>query len=204
MTSPLRIGITGGIGAGKSIVCEVFKLHKIPVYDADGAARRLINTDQFLRKEIINLFGTQAYVDNKLDNKFVGKIAFNNPEKLDLLNKAVHPRVGKDYDAWAGRQSSAYTLKEAALLFETGSYKHLDKVILVSAPTEVRIDRVLKRDPHRSVTDIEAIMNKQWPESKKADLADFIVVNDNHQMVIPQVLEIHQKILELANGEIRR
>lgn len=198
MSSPLRIGITGGIGAGKSIVCEVFKLLKVPIYNADNAARRLLNTDPSLQKEVISLFGNQAYIDRKLNNKFVGEVAFNNPEKLNLLNQAVHPRVAIDYDAWTNQQISAYTLKEAALLFETGSYRQLDQVILVSAPTEVRVNRVLKRDPHRSAADIEAIMNKQWTESKKADLADFVIVNDDQQMVIPQVLKIHQKILGLA------
>jgi len=195
MSNILKVGITGGIGAGKSMVSRIFKLLNIPVYDADSRARWLMNHDPDLRKGIIGLFGPEAFTEAGLNRPFIARQTFNDETRLNQLNALVHPAVGNDYQTWEKTQKSPYTLKEAALLYEAGSFQQLNLIIVVSAPEEVRIQRVLKRDPHRTREDIEAIIHKQWPQEKKEELADFIIYNDGGQLVIPQVLSIHEKII---------
>ena len=190
-----KVGITGGIGAGKSIISKIFKLLGIPVYDADSRAKWLMNHESGLKKEIINLFGAEAYTSEGLNRTFIAKQTFNNQSKLEQLNALVHPAVGKDYVDWEKEQKSPYTLKEAALLFEAGSFKDLDLIIVVSAPEELRIERVLKRDTHRTREDIKAIISKQWPQREKEEKANFVIENDGSSLIIPQVLKIHEKIL---------
>lgn len=187
--------MTGGIGAGKSIVCQVFAVLGIPVYDADSRAKWLMDHDPALRAAIIRIFGDEAYTDGKLNRVFIGKKAFHQPALLTELNGAVHPAVGRDYKSWLSDQSTPYTIKEAALLFETGSFRELDRIIVVSAPGEIRTHRVLSRDPHRNESDVKAIMEKQWPEEKKVEKADFRIVNDDRQLVVPQVLKIHEDLI---------
>ncbi|MEP2609637.1 MAG: dephospho-CoA kinase, partial [Cyclobacteriaceae bacterium] len=139
---PIRIGITGGIGAGKSIVTKIFSTLGVPIYDADSRAKALMNSDAELMFEIKNIFGEQAYVKGELDRSYVAKRAFENKELLNRLNGVVHPAVGMDYASWVeAHQDASFTLKEAALLFETGQYKDLDKIILIVAPEELRIKR---------------------------------------------------------------
>ncbi len=191
-----KVGITGGIGAGKSIVSKVFKLLGIPVYDADERAKYLMNHHEELRDEIIREFGEQAYKDGGLNRSYLATHVFNDEKKLKILNGLVHPRVGEDYRNWLNEHRlSPYTLKEAALLFEAGTYKQLDKVIFVSAPEKIRIERVLLRDPHRTADDIKKIIHTQWPEEKKKELADFVINNDNDHLVIPQILKFHNKMI---------
>ena len=190
-----KVGITGGIGAGKSIISKIFKLLGIPVYDADLRAKWLMNHESGLKKEIINLFGAEAYTSEGLNRTFIAKQTFNSQSKLEQLNALVHPAVGKDYVYWEKEQKSPYTLKEAALLFEAGSFKDLDLIIVVSAPEELRIERVLKRDTHRTREDIKAIISKQWPQHEKEEKANFVIENDGSSLIIPQVLKIHEKIL---------
>ena len=190
-----KVGITGGIGAGKSTISKIFKLLGIPVYDADSRAKWLMNHESGLKKEIINLFGVEAYTSEGLNRTFIAKQTFNNQSKLEQLNALVHPAVGKDYIDWEKEQKSPYTLKEAALLFEAGSFKDLDLIIVVSAPEELRIERVLKRDAHRTREDIKAIISKQWPQREKEEKANFVIENDGSSLIIPQVLEIHERIL---------
>ena len=197
MSNTLKVGITGGIGAGKSMVSRIFKLLNIPVYDADSRARWLMNHDPGLRKGIIGLFGPEAFTDAGLNRTYIAQQTFSDKTRLNQLNALVHPAVGTDYHTWEKNQKSPYSLKEAALLYEAGSYQQLNLVIVVSAPEEIRIQRVLKRDPHRTKEDIEAIISKQWSQEKKEELADFIIYNDGGQLVIPQVLSIHEKIMAL-------
>lgn len=198
MISDLKVGITGGIGAGKSIVSKVFKVLGIPVYDADTRAKWLMNYEQAVKSKIIESFGTKAYKKDELDREFIGAETFHNPDKLKILNAIVHPAVGEDYKQWAESQKSPYTLKEAALIFEAGSYKGLDRIIVVTAPSEIRIARVLRRDAHRSKKDIEAIMVRQWPEEEKIARADYIIKNDGREMILPQILSIDKALKELA------
>ncbi len=189
-----KVGITGGIGAGKSIISRIFKQLGISVYDADSRAKWLMNHDKNLKKEIIHLFGPDAYTEEGLNRTFIARQTFNNHSNLEKLNALVHPAVGNDYSTWEQEQKSPYTLKEAALLFEAGSFKDLDQIIVVSAPEELRIERVLTRDTHRTRKDIDAIISKQWPQAKKEEKADFVINNDGQSLVIPQVLSIHEKI----------
>lgn len=191
----LQVGITGGIGSGKSLVCRIFQSLGTPVYDADSRARALMNTDNVLVDQIKKEFGDAAYIDGSLNRKYIAEKAFGHPEKLKALDNLVHPRVALDYERWTKQQSGPYVIKEAALLYEAGSYKTLDKIIVVSAPEELRIKRVMSRDPQRSEQMIRDIMKNQMPESEKLARADFIVVNDESRLVIPQVIAIHQRLL---------
>lgn len=198
---PLKIGITGGIGAGKSIICRIFSTIGVSVYDADSRAKWLMNNDPELQKKIIEIFGEDAYKDGLLNRAQIAKIAFKAPDLLQKLNNLVHPRVGNDYQQWVqAHAAEAYTLKEAALLLEAGSYKELDKIIVVSAPEKIRTERVLTRDTHRTPEDVQNIMNKQWTEEEKLQYADFVIKNDGTELVIPQVMKIHQQLMKQAGG----
>lgn len=193
MKRPLLIGITGGIGSGKSIACKVFRTFGIPTYDADSRARWLMNHDEHLRAEVKGLFGVESYKNGELDRTYIGQRAFHSPELLEKLNSLVHPAVAKDFETWVqDNLSHPYLVKEAALLFETGSYTQLDQTVLVTAPEDVRIARVLKRDPHRTRQDVEAIMARQMDEEAKKKLADHVLVNDGQHMLLPQILELHE------------
>ena len=192
----MQAGITGGIGSGKSLVCKVFQCLGVPVYDADSRARTLMTTDEFLVNQIKKKFGDKAYnPDGSLNRKHIGEAAFGNPNKLKILDSLVHPSVAIDYERWVKQQSHPYVIKEAALLYEAGSYKSLDKIIVVSASEDLRIKRVTARDPQRSEQMIRDIIKNQMPESEKVSRADFVVVNDESQLVIPQVIAIHQHLL---------
>lgn len=197
--SPFRVGITGGIGSGKSTACRIFhEALGIPIFYADIWAKKLINYDPDLRKGIIDLFGSEAYTpDGAYNRPFVAKIAFSDPAKLAALNALVHPAVEAESLEWHQHQaelSCPYTLKEAALLVESGGYKHLDFMIVVTAPETLRIQRVMDRD-RLTEEEVRARMRRQLPEEDKLKLADFILINDGLQMLLPQVWAIHQAIL---------
>ena len=194
MHQPVQIGITGGIGSGKSLVCRIFHVLGVPVYDADSRAKKLMTTDGILINQIKKEFGTLSYYeDGTLNRELLGKNVFNNPEMLARLNSLVHPRVALDYSQWTQEQSGVkYCLKEAALLFEAGSYQSLDKIIVVAAPDELRIKRVLQRDRHRNRADVEKIINNQMPQEEKIKKADFVINNDETELVVPQVLKLHE------------
>ena len=194
MHQPVQIGITGGIGSGKSLVCRIFHVLGVPVYDADSRAKKLMTTDGILINQIKKEFGTLSYYeDGTLNRELLGKNVFNNPEMLARLNSLVHPRVALDYSEWTQEQSGVkYCLKEAALLFEAGSYQSLDKIIVVAAPDELRIKRVLQRDRHRNRADVEKIINNQMPQEEKIKKADFVINNDETELVVPQVLKLHE------------
>lgn len=195
-SAPLKIGVTGGIGSGKSLVCKIFSLLEIPVYNADARAKWLTNNSPVIKEHIIEKFGKEAYNQQGLDRDYIVNIVFNDPERLQELNSIIHPEVGKDYDHWVNENNTApYLINEAALMFESGSYKKLDKVINVSAPESLRIQRVLRRDPFRSEKEIKAIIAKQLHESERQERADYNIFNDEKQLLIPQVLNLHQKFM---------
>lgn len=191
------IGITGGIGSGKSIVCKVFELLGVPVYYADTRANWLTNNDLQLKKEIKELLGRQAYDENgQYNRKWVASQVFDNPELLKMLNMLIHPRVFDDTQKWlALHQNQPYIVREAAISNAAGNGNDLDKIIVVSCPTEVRIKRIQQRDPQRSNEQIRAIIARQKTEKEFSEIADYQIINDNTQLVLPQILFIHQTIL---------
>lgn len=191
----LRIGITGGIGSGKSIVSRLFHALGVPVYDADTRARWVMENDPALRQELTAAFGPDTYDSTgRLNRPALAGTVFRNPALLAQLNALVHPHVGTDFERWAAVQQQAghpYVLKEAALLFEAGSYKQLDCIITVFAPLPVRQARVLRRDPHRTAADVDAIVAKQLSEEEKMQRADYVLVNDDVRPLLPQALALH-------------
>jgi dephospho-CoA kinase len=193
--NPFQVGITGGIGSGKSLVCKIFGLLGVPVYDADSHAKGLMTTDGILISQIKKEFGDLSYhPDGSLNRAWLGEHVFLSEEKLQKLNSFVHPRVAADYENWLrGHSQDPYVVKEAALLYESGSYSVLDKIIVVSAPEALRRKRVLHRDAHRTVEQFQGIVEKQMPEDEKLKRADYIIVNDDTTMVIPQVLKLHSE-----------
>nr|WP_262898572.1 dephospho-CoA kinase [Dawidia soli] len=193
----MQIGITGGIGSGKTLVTKIFACLGIPVYDADSHAKELMTTDGILISQIKKEFGDLSYLtDGTLNRKYLGEVVFNQQEKLDILNSLVHPRVRQDFAQWTDRyREKPYVIREAALLFETGVYRLLDRTIVVYAPEDVRIRRVMKRD-NRPEAQVRAIIRKQLSEEEKKALADDIIYNDDSILVIPQVLELHHRLLQ--------
>ncbi|MBV6440325.1 MAG: dephospho-CoA kinase [Haliscomenobacteraceae bacterium CHB4] len=191
----LRVGITGGIGSGKTTVCRIFGALGIPVYYADEWAKWLIGHDETIKKGIIEIFSAAAYSpEGEYDRAYVARIVFENKEKLGALNALVHPAVERHSRQWHEQQAKTgvpYTLREAALMIESGSYQFLDYLIVVTAPKALRIQRVMQRDdiPEEQV---RARMASQMPEEKKVELADFVIVNDGVRMLIPQVWQIHR------------
>lgn len=190
----LKVGITGGIGSGKSTVTKVFQVLGIPVYYADDAAKKLMNEDESIKTQLQQLFGKETYVDGKLNRKYLSALVFNNEKKLAQLNAIVHPATIKDAEQWMQQQPTPYAIKEAALIFESGAQAELDCVIGVFAPELLRIQRVIKRD---SITrqEVEARMEKQMDESIKMGLCDYVITNDEHELVIPQVVNIHEALI---------
>ena len=191
----LQIGITGGIGSGKSIVAAVFNCLGIPVYDADSHAKALMTTDGILKDAIQKEFGTLSFTEQgQLNRQYLAKEVFPHPEKLKRLNQLVHPRVAEDYHLWMSAQASksvSYVIKEAALLYDSGSNLLLDKVVVVTAPEELRKQRIRTRD-HRSDFEIEQIIKRQMPQEEMEAKADHVIVNDGKQLIIPQVLRLNQ------------
>lgn len=196
----LRVGLTGGIGSGKSTVAQIFEVLGIPVYYADTAAKRLMNEDPELKLAITNTFGKQAYANNMLDRKFISSIVFSDPSKLDLLNAIVHPATKKDGEAWMQGQTTPYAIHEAALIFEAKVSERLDKVIGVSSPLELRIRRATQRDKVER-DEILRRMSQQMDEDLKMSKCDFILINDEQQLLLPQVLDLNEKLIALSKQE---
>ncbi len=191
----IRVGLTGGIGSGKSTVARVFEVLGIPVYYADEATRQLMNTDEILKKEIINNFGEESYSNGQLNRPYIASIVFNDKEKLELLNALTHPATIRHANAWMQQQTSPYVIKEAALIFESGSAENLDYVIGVSAPKPLRIQRVMERD-HISAEEVQKRMSRQLSEEMKMKLCDFVLVNNDSDLLTPQVLALHEQLLK--------
>lgn len=196
----LKAGITGGIGSGKTTVCQVFETLGIPVFYADEAARMLMEQDPALIAAITALFGPEAYLSGRLNRPYIAQAAFGRPELLQELNQLTHPatiRYGKE---WMARQTASYALKEAALFFESGSDADMDVMIGVSAPEELRLQRAMQRD-HAPAEKIRERMARQMDEAEKMKRCDYIIHNDGVQPIIPQVLELHRQLLEKAKGK---
>ncbi|HET8753699.1 MAG TPA: dephospho-CoA kinase [Salinimicrobium sp.] len=184
------IGLTGGIGSGKSTVAGFFKELGVPVYIADEEAKRLMDSSPEVHKELEKLFGHKVFKNCIPDRKFIASRVFNDPEKLHALNAIIHPRVKAHFLEWTRTQQADYAIYEAAILFETGSYKNCDKTILVTAPYEERITRLLKRD-HSTIEEIAARMKNQWTDERKSFLADFVINNVDLAVTWEEVRKIH-------------
>ncbi|MUP46992.1 dephospho-CoA kinase [Gramella sp. BOM4] len=193
------VGLTGGIGSGKTTVAGFFKDLQVPVYIADDAGKRLMKTSEEIRNKIISLFGQAAYDGNQPDRKYIASRVFNDAEQLQKLNQIIHPAVETDFREWVSRQEAKYVIYEAAILFETGSYKKCDLSILVTAPQKLRIERLQKRD-QSTKDEIRQRMDNQWSDEKKAELADFIIKNEELKDTRLQVEHIHNKILKAGQN----
>lgn len=194
----LKIGLTGGIGSGKTTIAHIFEVLGIPVYYADEAAKTLMNEDPELRRQIQELFGPEAYKKEELDRRFLAGLVFSDPEKLHRLNEVVHPATQKDGDRWMSRQKTPYAIKEAALIFEAGLDPSFDYIIGVTAPEPLRISRVIKRDQSSREKVLQRI-RQQMDEEEKIKRCDFVIVNDEEQAVLPQVLGVHEILLAKVN-----
>ncbi len=196
----LKIGITGGIGTGKSTICEIFALLGVPVYYADQAAKTLMATNSGLKQQLITTFGTATFTSKgELDTKYVANKVFNDENALQQLNALVHPIVLADFEKWCSQQHTPYILKEAALLIESGSYKQCDYTILVESPIALRINRLLNRDKS-SEAQIRARIANQLPDEEKAKLANFLILNDEKHLLIPQIIALHTQFLIGSSG----
>ncbi len=185
----LRVGITGGIGSGKTTVSKIFEVLGVPVYYADDASKRLMNENEELKQLLQQHFGKETYTNGELNRKYLSSIVFNNPSKLALLNSIVHPATIKDATEWMQKQTAPYTIKEAALIFESGSQAGLDKVIGVYAPAAMRISRAMQRD-NISREEVISRMSKQIDEAIKMRLCDYVITNDEQELLVPQVLKL--------------
>jgi dephospho-CoA kinase len=190
----IKVGITGGIGSGKSTVCKVFRIMGVPVFEADIVAKQLMNSDPSLRIQLIHLFGSSVYqADQTINRKYLAGIVFNNPSLLGKLNEAVHPAVRKSFDEWYLNQDSPYVIHEAAILFESGFYKMMDKTITVVTDESERIERVVNRD-HITDEMVRQRINNQWTDEQRIKLADFVIGNNDDELIIPQIIEIDKKL----------
>ena len=196
----LRIGITGGMGAGKSTVCKIFSQIGISIYDADSRAKWLMNNDSELKEAVRTSFGWDSYTrKDDLNRDYLAKVVFNNEEKLKNLNSIVHPAVMKDFELWTQEhKDEPYSLKEAALLFESDSYKNLHKVIVINSPIETRIERVVKRD-HVKREDVLKRIENQSTDRERMEKADWIIYNDGINSLIEQAMKIHRQILGIRD-----
>ena len=195
----LRIGLTGGIGSGKSTVAQIFEVLGIPVFYADVEARRIMNEDKGLKEELLKHFGTEAYKNDELNRAYIASIVFNDQEKLELLNSLTHPVTMQYGNDWMLKQTTPYAIHEAALIFEANVNKRLDYVIGVYAPLQLRINRAMNRD---QVTEEEVLkrINRQIDEDRKMKLCDFILINDEKEMLTTQVLKLHEELLKLSSS----
>ncbi len=190
----LKIGITGGIGSGKSMVCQVFQSLGIPVFNADEAARFLMEHDDVLVNNIRSLLGNEVYVNGRLDRERVAEMVFADPALLGQLNQLVHPATVKYANEWMEKQHAPYLIKEAAIFFESGNYTEMQAMVGVYAPRELRLTRAMNRG---NITEekVLSIMNNQMDENEKMAKCDYIITNDDKTAVLPQVLQLHQALL---------
>ena len=190
----LKIGLTGGIGSGKSTVAKIFETLGVPVYNADEEAKKMMKSDEELKASLINNFGAETYKDGLLDRKYLAAIVFNDDHKLELLNSLIHPATIRDASEWIKKQKSPYVIKEAALIFEAGAADMLDMIIGVSAPHELRIKRVMNRDGV-SREEVLKRMSSQLDDEVKMKRCDFVITNDEKSLIIPQVLSLHSQFI---------
>ncbi|PRY41831.1 dephospho-CoA kinase [Spirosoma oryzae] len=203
MKAMLRIGVTGGIGSGKSLVCRVFASLGIPVYMADDRAKWLTENDPILKADIMRVLGTMAYDTlGRYNRSWVASQVFSNPDLLQRLNAVIHPRVWADTADWVAQQThTPYVIKEAALMKAASPEVGIDQVVVVESPLALRIERIRQRDPHRSVDDIQRIIANQISDEQRRQFADHILLNDESQLLLPQIWSLHQQFLARVQSE---
>jgi dephospho-CoA kinase len=189
------VGLTGGIGSGKTTVAKAFAAIGIPVYIADEEAKKLMRTSKVIKRKLIALFGNEVYIDNELNKPFIANIIFNDKNYLEKMNAIVHPRVARHFNKWLLKQNAPYVIKEVAILFENGGHKLCDFIVTVTAPKKLRISRLISRDK-TTVDKIEAIMKNQWTDEKKVQLSDYVIENITLENINNQVLDVHLQLLE--------
>lgn len=192
----VQLGITGGMGVGKTTVCRVFQCLNIPVFDADQEAKALYERDEEVRHELIQLLGRDIYLGKKINKPLLASHIFSNPEIRHKINELIHPRVGQLSKTWFQQQKAPYGIKEAALLLESGAYKELDAIILVSAPMPWRLEQLKKRNPDWSMQEIQQRIDAQWQDKMRKPFCRFQIQNAGHEFLIPQILAIHHQILK--------
>jgi len=197
-----RVGITGGMGSGKSTAAAIFEILGVPVYRADDAAKRLMNEDPVLKSQLIKSFGEGTYTDGLLNRAYLSAAVFNDAGKLAVLNSFVHPATINDAENWMRHQTAPYALKEAAIIFESGSHRYLDYVIGVYAPLALRVQRSMRRT-RQTREEIIARIDQQMDDSIKMKLCDSVLINDEQQALIPQVMRIHAELTALAERPIK-
>jgi dephospho-CoA kinase len=189
------VGLTGGIGSGKTTVAKQFELLGIPVYIADEEAKKLMNRSKIIKRKLIELFGNEAYINNQLNRPFIAGIIFKDKDALHKMNAIIHPRVAKHFNKWLLKQKAPYVIKEAAILFENGGYKFCDSVITVIAPKALRLSRLINRD-NTTEDKIEAIIKNQWTDEQKVKLSQFVINNVDLENTKEQVVKVHNQLLE--------
>ncbi len=193
---PKLIGITGGIGAGKSTVSTICKHLGFKVYNSDQRAKEIVSEDSTIKKKLISFFGNNIYKNGVLDRKFLSDKIFNDKSSLEQINSIIHPAVKKDFNSWLINNSNEKILfKESALLLESGAYKELDKIILIVSDKNLRVSRVLNRDQKRSKKEIESIIDKQINESEAIKYADIVIDNNHKKMLLPSVIKEIEKLI---------
>jgi len=192
----LKVGITGGMGSGKSTVCNILKNLGVPVFSSDDVGKMLLNNDDYLKSQIKKKFDSDMYTSSgTIDREQMARLVFNNPDELKKLNELVHPRVKAEFDSWCKKnEKKPYVVKEAAILFETDQHKELDKMVTVFCPKEERIRRIIKRDEVTKES-VEKRMLHQYSDAERNALADFIIMNDGNEELLPQVKELHELLL---------
>jgi dephospho-CoA kinase len=191
----IKVAVTGGIGSGKSFVCEVFEKIGIPVFNADRSAKEIMDSDNAIKEKLIYYFGADIYdEDKKLYRGKLANLIFNDKASLLKVNEIVHPAVRMEFEIWAEKQNAPYVIEEAAIVFESGQEHLFDKIILVYAPTELRIERVMKRDNITRDKVLERMNNQKNDESRN-EKSDFIIVNDDKEMILPQIISINSKLI---------
>ena len=199
--SPFLVGIAGGVGAGKSLICKILNTLGVPIYSSDCRAKELMNNNEDLKKKIINNFGIESYKNNKIDNQFLSDKIFENTSYRLKINSLVHPFVKEDFHFWIKKNSNKdYLVKESALIIESESYKELDFLIYVSAERNIRIKRVLQRDQEKNEDDIVKIIKTQMDVKKAINFCDEVIDNNENNLLLPKVLKIHKKILKKSNN----
>jgi len=196
----LNVGLTGGIGSGKTIASKIFEILGIPVYQADAAAKSLMESNPILKNQLIEHFSENAFVDGKLNRKYIADIIFNDKEKLHLINSLVHPYTIQDGIEWMKKQTTPYAIKEAALIFESGTQSNFDYIIGVSSPESMRLNRTIKRDNTNRELILEKMEN-QLDEQFKMKLCDFVLQNDEKTLLTPQVIAVHEKLIALSKAQ---